>query len=74
MSFFPSDSARSFMKRNRVGRFNEEETAKKQAEMAARENEQKAAAEAISVGNRCEVHVPGQPTKVASVMYVGKCG
>ncbi|XP_053278952.1 tubulin-folding cofactor B [Pleuronectes platessa] len=66
-----TDSARSFMKRNRVGRFNEEETAKKQAEMAARENEQKAAAEAISVGNRCQVLVPGQPTKVATVMYVG---
>ena len=62
------------MKRNRVGRFNEEETAKKLAGLAARENEQKAAAEAISVGNRCQVQIPGQPTRIASVMYVGKCG
>ncbi|XP_069391027.1 tubulin-folding cofactor B [Paralichthys olivaceus] len=66
-----TDSARSFMKKHRVGRFNEEETAKKQEENAARENKQKAAAEAISVGNRCQVQVPGQPTKLASVMYVG---
>lgn len=71
---FPSDTARSFMKKNRVGRFNEEEMAKKKAENAARDEEQKAAADAIAVGNRCKVQVPGQPTKVGTVMYVGKCG
>lgn len=62
------------MKKHRVGRFNEEEVAKKKAELAAREEEQKAAADAISVGSRCKVQVPGQPTKVGTVMYVGKCG
>lgn len=41
------------------------------AELAAREEEQKAAADAISVGNRCQVQVPGQPTKLGTVMYVG---
>ncbi|XP_023260771.1 tubulin-folding cofactor B [Seriola lalandi dorsalis] len=66
-----TDSARSFMKKQRVGRFNEEEVAKKKADLAAREEEQKAAADAISVGSRCQVHVPGQPTKVGTVMYVG---
>lgn len=71
---FPSDTARSFMKKQRVGRFNEEEMAKKKAENAAREEEQKAAADAIAVGGRCKVQVPGQPTKLGTVMYVGKCG
>ncbi|CAG6002688.1 tubulin-folding cofactor B [Menidia menidia] len=66
-----TESARSFMKEKRVGRFNEEEQAKKKAESAAREAEQKAAADAISVGSRCKVEVPGQPTKVGMVMYVG---
>ncbi|KAG7215565.1 hypothetical protein INR49_022091 [Caranx melampygus] len=66
-----TDSARSFMKKHRVGRFNEEEVAKKKAELAAREEEQKAAADAISVGSRCKVQVPGQPTKLGTVMYVG---
>lgn len=66
-----SDSARSFMKKQRVGRFNEEEMAKKKAEVDAREEEQKAAAEAISVGSRCQVQVPGQPTKLGTVMFVG---
>ena len=60
------------MKGQRIGRFNEEEMAKKKADLAAREEEQKAAAAAISVGNRCKVEVSGQPTKLGTVMYVGK--
>lgn len=66
-----TDSARSFMKKQRVGRFNEEEMAKKKAEVESREEESKAAAEAISVGSRCQVQVPGQPTKLGTVMFVG---
>ncbi|XP_070761838.1 tubulin-folding cofactor B [Enoplosus armatus] len=66
-----TDTARSFMKKHRVGHFNEEEMAKKKAELAAREEEQKAAADAISVGSRCKVQVTGQPTKLGTVLYVG---
>lgn len=62
------------MKKQRLGRYNEEEMAKKKAELAAQMEEQKAAADAISVGNRCKVQVPGQPEKLGTVMYVGKCG
>ncbi|XP_075997308.1 tubulin-folding cofactor B [Genypterus blacodes] len=66
-----SESARSFMKKRQVGRYNDEEVAKKKAEAAAREEEQKVAADAITVGSRCEVQSPGQPTKRGTVMYVG---
>ncbi|KAJ4936084.1 hypothetical protein JOQ06_017608 [Pogonophryne albipinna] len=66
-----TDSARSFMKKHRVGVYNEEEMAKKIADLAAREEEHKAAADAISVGSRCQVQVSGQPTKLGTVMYVG---
>lgn len=66
-----TDSARSFMKKQRVGRYNDEEMAKKKAEVASREDEQKAAAEAISVGSRCQVQVVGQPSKLGTVMFVG---
>ncbi|XP_073347459.1 tubulin-folding cofactor B [Pagrus major] len=66
-----TDSARSFMKKHRIGHFNEEEVAKKKAEQAAQREEQKAAADAISVGSRCKVQVSGQPTKLGTVMYVG---
>lgn len=73
LTFLSPDSARAFMKKRGLGRYNEEEMAKKKAEQAAREEENKAAADAITVGDRCQVQVPGQPTKVGSVMYVGKC-
>uniref|UniRef100_A0A1A7XBT1 Tubulin folding cofactor B n=1 Tax=Iconisemion striatum TaxID=60296 RepID=A0A1A7XBT1_9TELE len=66
-----TDSARSFMKKHHVGRYNEEETAKKKAELAARKEKEKTDADAISVGSRCQVKVPGQPTKLGTVMYVG---
>ncbi|XP_029922799.1 tubulin-folding cofactor B [Myripristis murdjan] len=66
-----TESARSFMKKHRIGRYNEEEVAKKEAELATREAEEKAAADAIAVGSRCQVQVSGQPTKLGTVMYVG---
>ncbi|XP_061828093.1 tubulin-folding cofactor B [Nerophis lumbriciformis] len=66
-----TETARSFMKKQSLGRYNEEEMAKKKAESIAREEEQKAAAEAITVGSRCQVHASGQPTKLGTVMYVG---
>ncbi|XP_056297774.1 tubulin-folding cofactor B [Pseudoliparis swirei] len=66
-----TDSARSFMKKHGVGHFNEEEMAKKKADLAARMAEQKAAADVLSVGSRCKVQVPEQPMKLATVMYVG---
>lgn len=67
-----TDSARSFMKIHKLGHFNEEDMAKKKAELAARTEEQKAAADAISVGSRCKVEVAGQPSKLGTVMYVGE--
>lgn len=67
-----TDSARSFMKTHKLGHFNEEDMAKKKAELAARTEEQKAAADAISVGSRCKVQVAGQPSKLGTVMYVGE--
>ncbi|XP_053728814.1 tubulin-folding cofactor B [Synchiropus splendidus] len=66
-----TDTVRSVLQKQRVGKYNEELMATKKAEQAARMEESKAAAEAISPGSRCQVQVPGQPTKVGTVMYVG---
>ncbi|TRZ01912.1 hypothetical protein DNTS_028602 [Danionella cerebrum] len=66
-----ADSVRNFKKNMRLGRFNEENTAKQQETSAKKEEEEKAAADAIAVGNRCKVQVPGQPTKIGTVMFVG---
>ncbi|KAJ3589941.1 hypothetical protein NHX12_007898 [Muraenolepis orangiensis] len=65
------DSARSFMKKQHVGQFDEEKKAKKESALAAREAQEEAAANAITVGSRCQVQVPEQPTKIGTVMYVG---
>lgn len=61
------------MKMRKLGNYNEEEKAKKKDDLAARKEQQKAAADAITVGSRCKVEVLGQPTKIGTVMYVGKC-
>lgn len=61
------------MKKHQFGHYNEDLVAKKKSELAAQEEQQKSAADAISVGNRCKVEVSGQPTKLGTVMYVGKC-
>lgn len=66
-----SDSVRSFLKRSKLGRYNEEERAQQEAEAAQRLNEEKTQASAISVGSRCEVRAPGQPPRRGTVMYVG---
>uniref|UniRef100_A0A8C3SQ75 CAP-Gly domain-containing protein n=1 Tax=Chelydra serpentina TaxID=8475 RepID=A0A8C3SQ75_CHESE len=57
------DSVRSFLKRSKVGKFNEEEMLKKEAEQEQKLAEEKALAEAISVGARCEVRVSGTEFK-----------
>uniref|UniRef100_A0A3Q2QDM6 Tubulin folding cofactor B n=1 Tax=Fundulus heteroclitus TaxID=8078 RepID=A0A3Q2QDM6_FUNHE len=66
-----TETVRSFLKKQQLGPYNEEEAAEKKAKLTTRIEQQKAAAEDISVGSRCKVEVPGQPTKLGTVMYVG---
>ncbi|XP_026544858.1 tubulin-folding cofactor B [Notechis scutatus] len=66
-----TDTARSFMKRSHLGQYNKEEMSRKESELEQKLVEEKALAEAISVGARCEVRVSGQPSKRGTVMYVG---
>ncbi|KAG5681388.1 hypothetical protein PVAND_010830 [Polypedilum vanderplanki] len=65
------DSVRSFLKRNKLGKYNEEEM--KQLEAKRHEIEQKELerTEKISIGDRCKVTTSGQPTRIGSVMYKG---
>ncbi|KAM8952448.1 tubulin-folding cofactor B [Pelodytes ibericus] len=65
------DSVRSFLKKNKMGKFNEAETAQMKAENEQKLEEERLAAESIATGARCEVRVVGQPTKRGTVMYVG---
>ncbi|KAB0390804.1 hypothetical protein E2I00_016713 [Balaenoptera physalus] len=65
-----ANSVRSFLKRNKLGRYSEEERAQQEAESSQRLTEE-AQAGAIPVGSRCEVQAPGQPPRRGTVMYVG---
>lgn len=66
-----NDSVRSFLQRNKLGKYNEEEM--KQIELKKQEAEQRELErqEKISIGQRCKVTTSGQPTRIGTVMYKG---
>ncbi|KAL4841226.1 hypothetical protein H8958_000578 [Nasalis larvatus] len=66
-----SASVRFFLKRSKLGRYNEEERAQQEAEAAQRLAKEKAEASSIPVGSRCEVRVAGHSPRWGTVMYVG---
>lgn len=66
------DSVRSFLLRNKLGKYNEEqmkEIEKQREEAAARDLER---AQKISIGSRCKVTSAKQPTRIGTVMYNGE--
>jgi tubulin-specific chaperone B len=66
------DSVRSFLKRNKLGKYNEEEMKeieKKREEAVQRDLERAAK---ITVGSRCKVATANQPTRIGTVMYNGE--
>lgn len=66
------DTVRAFKEKNKLGRFNEEEVKRKEAELKAKEEAEDEKAASINVNDRCEVRVPGQPARRGTVRYVGK--
>jgi len=67
-----SDTVRSFLRRNQLGKYNEQEMAAlREQETRDRELEESRAA-AIKEGQRCEVRVQGFPTRRGTVRFVGR--
>ena len=66
------DSVRSFLKRNRLGKYNEEEM--KQLELKRQEAEKREVErlEKITIGSRCKVTSSGYSTRLGTVMYKGE--
>ena len=66
------DTVQSFLRKNKLGKYNAEEMAKIAEEKAALEREEEEAAQKMKVGDRCQVRVPDKPTRRGEVKFVGK--
>ena len=56
-------TVQEFMKKNKMGKYNPEEVARLEKEKAEAERIEKEAASKITVEDRCEVRIPGQPSR-----------
>lgn len=65
------DTLRSFLQKNRLGKYNEEEMNKLKEQQQKELEEEAKLAEAVLVGARCEVRVPSQAVRRATVRYNG---
>jgi tubulin-folding cofactor B len=65
-------TVRSFLEHNRLGKYNPEEMKRKEEVKRQEMEADKTAAKIVKVGDRCEIRVPGQPVRRATVMFVGK--
>ncbi|XP_072216975.1 tubulin-folding cofactor B-like [Excalfactoria chinensis] len=64
-----TDSVRSFLRRRRWGRFDEEAERQRGAEAEQRRAEEAELAAAMTPGSRCLVSVPGQPQHRGTIAY-----
>ncbi|XP_037808067.1 tubulin-folding cofactor B [Lucilia sericata] len=65
------NTVRSFLKRNRMGKYNEEEQQREDAKRKEKEELEKQKAALCTVGSRCQVTVKGCPTRRGTIMYNG---
>uniref|UniRef100_A0AAG5D9F7 CAP-Gly domain-containing protein n=1 Tax=Anopheles atroparvus TaxID=41427 RepID=A0AAG5D9F7_ANOAO len=66
-----ADSLRSFLKKNNLGKYNEEEMAKLEEDRKRQEDEDRKKLEATTIGARCRVTTKGQPTRLGTILYKG---
>ncbi|XP_076644153.1 tubulin-binding cofactor B [Halictus rubicundus] len=67
-----ADTVKAFLEKNKLGKYNKEKAEKKAEEKKQEEEAEAAEANLCHVGDRCEVFVPNQPKRRATIMYVGK--
>lgn len=66
------DTVKSFLAKNKLGKYNEEEMKRKEEQKKREEEAEEAQARLCKVGDRCEILVSNQPRRRATIMYVGK--
>nr|CAD7392764.1 unnamed protein product [Timema cristinae] len=67
-----SDTVKAFLLKNKLGKYNEEETKQRLEQQKKEEQAEEMAAKAIALNSRCETRVPGFPTRRGTVMFVGQ--
>ena len=67
-----TNTVQSFLKANKLGKYNEEEMRKLEEEKEQQEAEEAAEAAKVKVGDRCEARVPGNMARRGTVKFVGK--
>lgn len=66
------DTVQSYLKRNKMGKYNEAEMKLMEEEKEAEEKKEAEVAAKLTVGDRCEVSVPGSLSRRGSVRFVGE--
>lgn len=66
------DTLKSFLKKNNLGKYNEEEMKELEEKRKQALEDELRKAELCTIGSRCQVQVKGQPSKRGVVMYNGE--
>jgi len=66
------DTVKAFLEKNKLGKYNEEDMKKRAEEKKLEEEAEEHLASLCKVGDRCEVSVPNQPKRRATILYVGQ--
>ncbi|KAG5344295.1 TBCB protein, partial [Acromyrmex heyeri] len=67
-----TDTVKAFLEKNKLGKYNEEDMKRRAEEKKLEEEAEENLASLCKVGDRCEVSVPNQPKRRATILYVGK--
>ena len=65
------DTVKAFLREHRLGKYNEEETRKKEEEKQRELENEEQLMKSMKINDRCEVIVAGNPKRRATVMYLG---
>lgn len=67
-----SDTVAAYLKRNKLGKYNEEEMEKLRIEKEKEDKEEADKLATMKVGDRCEARTPGSTARRGTVKYLGK--
>lgn len=66
-----ADSVKAFLEKNKLGKYNKEDMKRRAEEKKLEEEAEERLASLCKVGDRCEISVPNQPKRRATILYVG---